>query len=43
VCSIIGKPFSKEVAAVLEAMYSRGMTGWGRRHSGDLYSHVKVW
>ena len=31
-----GKPFSKEVAAVLEALYSRVMTRWGKKHSGDI-------
>ena len=35
-----GKPFSKEVAAVLEALYSRGMTGWGRKHSGDIETAI---
>lgn len=35
-----GKPFSKEVAAVLEALYKRGMTGWGKKHSGDIEAAI---
>ena len=35
-----GKPFSKEVAAVLEALYSRGMTGWGKKHSADIETAI---
>ena len=35
-----GKPFSKEVAAVLESLYSRGMTGWGKKHSGDIETAI---
>ena len=35
-----GKPFSKEVAAVLEALYSRGMTGWGKKHSANIETAI---
>ena len=35
-----GKPFSKEAGAVLESLYRRGMTGWGRKHSQDIESAV---
>ena len=28
-----GKVFPKHVVAVLESFYSRGMTGWGEKHS----------
>ena len=31
-----GKPFSEEVGAVLESLYRRGMTGWGRKHYQDI-------
>ena len=34
-----GKPFSKEVGVVLESLYRRGMTGFGRKHS----QHSKKW
>ena len=30
------KQFSMEVVDVLEALYRRGMTGWGKKHSQDL-------
>ena len=35
-----GKPFSKEVAAVLKALYSRGMTGWGKKFSADIETAI---
>ena len=31
-----GKAFSEDVAAILESLYVRGMTGWGKRHSRDF-------
>lgn len=33
-------PFSPEVVAVLQSLYRRGMTGWGKRHSQDIESAV---
>ena len=35
-----GKPFPEEVATVLESLYIRGMTGWGKRHSRDIESAI---
>ena len=44
------KPFSKEVSAVLESLYNKGMTGWESKHiefaierTGLQLSQVKVW
>ena len=34
------KPFPEEVATVLESLYIRGMTGWGKRHSRDIESAI---
>ena len=31
-----GHPFPKDVIKVLESLYSRGMTGWGARHSNAI-------
>ena len=27
-----GQPFPKDVVAVLDSFYERGMTGWGQKH-----------
>ena len=50
ICS--GQKFPEEVAAILQGLYNRGMTGWGKVHAGELdvavgttsltYSQVKV-
>ena len=34
------QPFTPEVVAVLQSLYRRGMTGWGKRHSLDIESAV---
>ena len=31
-----GKPFPKDVTEKLEALYSRGMNGWGKAHKVKL-------
>ena len=31
-----GQKFPEEVTAILERLYRRGMTGWGKDHAGDL-------
>ena len=31
-----GLKFPNEVTAILERLYSRGMTGWGKDHTGDI-------
>ena len=31
-----GKPFPRETVAVLEALYRKGMVGWGKSHSNDI-------
>ena len=31
-----GKPFPKDVTEKLEALYRRGMTGWGKAHESDI-------
>ena len=35
------RPISEEVVAVLEALYKRGMTGWSKKHQGDIETAVK--
>ena len=36
-----GKPFPLgEVSALVESLYVRGMTGWGKRHSRDIESAI---
>ena len=36
-----GQPFPKRVTEVLENLYSRGMTGWGKSH-GAIYIEIAV-
>ena len=36
VCVQSGKPFPKDVTEKLEALYQRGMTGWGKAHESDI-------
>ena len=31
-----GQPFPKRVTEVLENLYSRGMTGWGKSHGANI-------
>ena len=32
--------FSNEAAAILESLYSSGMTGWGRDHSDSISTAI---
>ena len=31
-----GRPFTQETVAVLEALYAKGMTGWGKKHVKNI-------
>ena len=33
--------FPKETVAILDSLYSRGMTGWGRSHTADVQVALK--
>ena len=34
-------PFSTEVVSVLQSLYRRGMTGWGKNHSDSLEAAMR--
>lgn len=36
------KPFSEEVVAVLNSLYTMGMIGWGKRHQDDIEKEVSM-
>ena len=33
--------FPKETVAILDSLYSRGVTGWGRSHTADVQVALK--
>ena len=37
-----GQPFPKDVVAVLDSFYERGMTGWGQKHSSSLDEVMEI-